>query len=140
MIIPNLMVTDMSKSIAFYRDGLGMKLKMTVKADRSFGLAAEADPEGAVFAVLDWNGAEIMLQTNESLSEELEIFSPAQKPSPAGTVYFRGFDGRTVINNLSSASIIKGPGLAWYGMLELYVRDPDGHVICLACPDGPTPV
>lgn len=34
MIVPNLMVQDMDRSVRFYRDTLGMALNMTVTPDR----------------------------------------------------------------------------------------------------------
>ncbi|MEO1280810.1 MAG: VOC family protein [Pseudomonadota bacterium] len=139
MIIPNLMVTDMAESLAFYCDKLGMTLKMTVNADKSFDMSGDGDTKLAVFAIVEWNGAELMLQTNASLAGDVNVFQPDQKPSASGTVYFRGMDGRLIVDRFEKSEVIKGPDLAWYGMVELYVRDPDGHVICLACPEGAPP-
>ncbi|MEL7048150.1 MAG: VOC family protein [Pseudomonadota bacterium] len=140
MIIPNLMVSEIARSIAFYRDRLGMDVKMTVNADKSFDMTGAGDVTKAVFAILTWNDQELMLQTNANLAAELpDVFQPDQKPVPAGTVYIRGLDPRTIQDRVEDGDIIKGPDLAWYGMLELYLRDPDGHIICCAAPDGTPP-
>ena len=138
MIVPNLMVTDIARSIAFYRDKLGLTVGTTVSSDKAFSTGGEIvrDP---VFAVLEWNGAQLMLQTVESLAEELPVFTVGQSPSPSGTVYLRGFDPELVSNRLTGDEIVKGPELSWYGMREMYVRDPDGHVICLGTPEGGAP-
>lgn len=138
MIIPNLMVTDMARSVAFYRDKLGLAVDMSVGADRSFAHGGEI-ADNAVFTVLAWDGAQLMLQTVASLAGDVPAFSADQTPSPGGTVYFRGFDPDTVAGNLSADEIVKGPETSWYGMRELYVRDPDGHIICLGAPDGAAP-
>ncbi len=137
MIVPNLMVTDMQRSVAFYRDVLGMKLTMAISPSRE--VLADSDGSGAVFATLEWDGDQLMLQTVESLAADVPSFSPGQRPTAGGTVYFRGLHPDTVAERVVSGQIVKGPELAWYGMKELYLRDPDGHIICLGAPEGPPP-
>jgi len=136
-IIPNLMVSDMRRSVAFYRDILGMTVVVMVAADRSI-LAVDAAAE-AVFTTLEWNGAQLMLQTTESLARELDAISPDHRPTASGTVYFRGFDPDTVLGKLAPEQVLRGPLRQWYGMRELYLRDPDGYILCLGIPDGPPP-
>ena len=138
MIIPNLMVTDMVRSIAFYRDKLGLTLSMTVASDQSFKQGGES-VEDPVFAILEWDGAQLMLQTVENLAQEIPDFDPAQRPAPGGTIYFRGFAPESAMERLSPGNIVKGPAPTWYGMRELYLRDPDGHILCLGVPEGEAP-
>lgn len=138
VIIPNLLVTDMQTSIAFYRDALDMKLVMAVDRDRQmFGEGDDAS--GAVFAILEWNGGQLMLQTAESLSAELQVFEAQQKPAASGTIYFRDLHPKDVLARVSESQVIKGPTLQWYGMMELYLQDPDGYVVCVGAPEGPPP-
>lgn len=49
MIVPNLMVTDLERSVAFYRDVLGMTVAFVVGPDRQ----VSEGPEGGVFATLE---------------------------------------------------------------------------------------
>lgn len=135
MIVPNLMVTDLERSVAFYRDVLGMTVAFVVGPDRQ----VSEGPEGGVFATLEWDGGQLMLQTVDSLAEELPVFAPGQSPSPAGTIYFRGLDPETVIPRLPENHLILAPFVQWYGMKEAYISYPDGHVLCLGVPDGPPP-
>lgn len=128
MIIPNLMVTDMARAVAFYRDVLGMRCAVAVRADRS--VLTDGGSEGAVFVTLEHAGAQLMLQTAASMAEELPMFRADQRPAPAGTVYVRGLDPDAVLPRAAPDSVVKGPLTQWYGMRELYLRDPDGHVIC----------
>ena len=137
MIIPNLMVTDMRRSVAFYRDVLGMTVVVMVAADRTI-LTGNTEAN-AVFTTLDWQGAQLMLQTAASLADDLDLFSPDEHPTTSGTIYFRGFDPETVLGKVASEQVVKGPLTMWYGMRELYLRDPDGYIICLGIPDGPPP-
>ncbi len=138
VIIPNLLVTDIEKSIIFYRDTLDMKLVMAVDRNRKMLVEGEG-ASGAVFAILEWNGGQLMLQTAESLSEELSTFESQQKPVASGTIYFRDLHPKDVLERVSEAQVIKGPSLQWYGMMELYLRDPDGYVVCVGAPEGPPP-
>ncbi|MEM9799661.1 MAG: VOC family protein [Planctomycetota bacterium] len=134
MIVPNLLVQDMPRSVAFYRDVLGMQVAMSVDADR--GYSERELRERAVFVALEWEGAQLMLQTRESLADELPHFAGAGAPSPWGTVYFRGFDPAKVAERVPDEARVKGPEVTWYGMSELTLRDPDGHIVTLAHPSG----
>lgn len=133
MIIPNLMVTDMARSLKFYRDKLGMQLAMAISPERD--VLADTDGRDCGFAILSAVDGQLMLQSRESL--RAEIASLPETPSFTGTVYMRGFDPRQVEARLDPSEIVKPMERTWYGMLELYVRDPDGYIICLGMADGP---
>ncbi|NBD95141.1 MAG: hypothetical protein GVY11_01520 [Gammaproteobacteria bacterium] len=80
-----------------------------------------------------------MLQTVASMAAELPVFDPQQAPAPAGTIYFRGLDPDAVLGRVPADRIVKGAVQQWYGMNEVYLRDPDGHIVCLGTPEGPPP-
>ena len=134
MIVPNLMVSDMARSVRFYRDTLGMTLTMTVSPERDVGWPG--DVGGAAFAVLEWDGAQLMLQTVESLAGELSVSAAGRGPAPSGTIYFRGMHPSSVRDRVGDEQVVKGPERSWYGMMELYLRDPDGYAACVGAPDG----
>lgn len=137
MIIPNLMVTDMARAIAFYRDVVGLQVTMMISDDRD--ILKPGDENRAVFATLDGLSSQLMLQTVESLADELPMFERGQTPHPAGTIYFRGMDPDEVTARASADQIVKTPFVQWYGMKEAYLRDPDGHIVCIGQPDGAPP-
>ncbi|MEM7269821.1 MAG: hypothetical protein AAF401_11275 [Pseudomonadota bacterium] len=130
MIVPNLYVADVASSVAFYQR-LGFRLTMSVSADQSF--SADTLVDATVFAQMKWGEAEIMLQSADSLSEELPSQSGA---APSGTIYLRGYHPDEAPDGLT---VIKPVATTWYGMREIYVSDPDGHILCLGAPDGPPP-
>lgn len=132
MIIPNLMVRDLGRAIAFYRDVIGLKLTLTVGADRSVAMGEIADD--AVFATLEGHGGQLMLQTEDSLGAELAPLAGGLPPRRSGTIYFRDVD--PAILDGKAVERLKAPETTWYGMREAYVADPDGHIICLGAPDG----
>ncbi len=137
LIIPNLLVTDMARSLAFYRDVLGLRVAVLVGADRS--VLADGDGADAVFATLEDVEGQLMLQTAASLAGELPAFEPDQVPVASGTIYCRGIDPAAVAGKVAPEQVVKGPLVQWYGMRELYLRDPDGYIVCLGVPDGPPP-
>ncbi len=145
MIIPNLMVRDIQQSLSFYRDLLGMEIVVLVSPEKD--VSFEGSGQGAAFATLEWKGMEgdpasggqLMLQTAESLASELDCYAPNSSPTASGTLYFRGFSPDTLIDKVPSDIIVKGPLVQWYGMKELYLRDPDGYIVCLGIPDGNPP-
>lgn len=137
MIVPNLMVTDMNRSIIFYRDVIGMTVTMMMSADRD--MLEPGRENQAVFALLECESGQLMLQTNASLAGELSVFRPDQRPIAAGTVYFRGMEPGPVGERAGEDRILKGPLVQWYGMKEVYLQDPDDHVICIGTPDGSAP-
>jgi catechol 2,3-dioxygenase-like lactoylglutathione lyase family enzyme len=133
MIIPNLMVTDMAASLAFYRGQLGLELVTAISATRD--ILGDTTGSDAVFVILAGQGGQLMLQTAASLREELPAL--AAQPAYTGTIYLRGLDPRPLTGRFASTQIVKPLERQWYGMLELYVRDPDGYIVCLAAADGP---
>ena len=137
MIIPNLAVSDMRRSLAFYAEVVGLSVKMTVAADRSFAMAPDSvdDP---VFAILELDGAEFMLQQRDSLAGDLPGIEIGA-PNNAGTIYIRGVSADDALARAPAGAVIKGPELSWYGMKEGYLRDPDGHILCLGAPEGDGP-
>lgn len=137
MIIPNLAVSDVSRSITFYTEVIGMKINMTVAANRQFAMAPETVARPA-FAILEWEGSKLMLQARESLGRDMPDVEIGV-PNSSSTVYLRGLSPASVINHVPPEAIISGPTLSWYGMMELYLRDPDGHILCLAAPEGDGP-
>lgn len=134
-IIPNLMVADMPASLGFYRDLLGFEVQFLVAASRDMR-PPETDGD-CIFASLKWAGAELMLQTATSLAEDLPGTTPSG--SFAGTIYLRGYDPEAALRSVPADCVVKGPFRQWYGMRELYLRDPDGHILCLGVPEGPPP-
>ena len=129
MIVPNLAVRDIARSARFYRDTIGMTLTMTLSPAREVGRPGEID--SASFPTLEWDDCQLMPQTVTSLVDELAVFEADHTPIPSGTFYFRGLHPDTMRDRVVPVDVVKGPQRSRYGMTELYVRDPDGYVICI---------
>ncbi|KAL1520172.1 hypothetical protein AB1Y20_023642 [Prymnesium parvum] len=137
-IVANLLVPDVSKTIEWYTRVLGCEVGFTVDTNHGFTIGQVR--EGTVFGTVKLGEAELMLQTAASLNQDLPlVFSPNSLPAFSGTLYVRGVDPEEVLPRLDQASIVKPPTQAWYGMYEMYVRDPNGYVLCLGVPKGEAP-
>ena len=136
---PNLMVTDIAASLAFYADGLGATIAFTVDPDKN------ADMDGgiidnAIFASVRLGETEMMLQERNNLAEDApHAFSKADTPGGTFSLYFRVDDVESVLARLGEVEIVKPLQMTWYGMHEVWVRDPDGYVITVGTPKGEAP-
>ena len=113
-------VSDLEKSIKFYKEGLGFPRK-------------ESPPEIAFFKL---NGSWLSLYNRESLAEDATVL-------PAGS----GFNGFTLSHNVASESevdqiieqavsvgaiLVKPPQKVFWGGYSGYFNDPDGYLLEVA--------
>lgn len=120
-LTPNLVVSDVSRSIAFYRDVLGMTLTRTVPDDGPF-----------VFASLECGSVEIFLNAMDAAAAEY----PAFKERPIGgtlTQFIEVTGVRAFYDSLAGKVTIVFPlEKKWYGVTEFAIADPDGYIITFA--------
>src|SRR5262245_28885564 len=120
-LTPNLVVSDVERSLAFYRDVLGFSVEITVP-----------DQSPYVFASLRSGAVEIFLNAPEPAIAEY----PAFNGRPIGgtlTLFIEvaGIDG--VYESLKSRVQVTMPlEKKWYGVTEFAFEDPDGYVITFA--------
>ncbi len=127
--IPLFSVFDVPTSIAFYRDVLGFEVVNTSKpftnAKDDFG-----------WAMLRLRGVELMV--NNAYEDNLRPAEPdrARIAAHADTViYFGCRDVDGAYASLRERGIAaKEPTIAYYGMKQVYVTDPDGYTLCFQWP------
>ena len=126
-VTPNLVVSDIDRSIAFYRDVLGFSV---------FGTVPDAAP--FVFAWMQRDGVNVFLNTVGPIKDE----HPELAARPIGgtaTMYMMieaespsaGIDALFDLVK-SKARVIMPPKDQFYGMREFGIEDPDGYVIFAA--------
>ena len=124
-LTPNLIVSSVERSIAFYRDVLGFAVQTTVP---------EASPY--VFAIVQSGGVEIFLNAPEPATTEY----PAFKDRPIGgtlTLFIQVDDVRGAHEALKGrVSIVMPLEKKWYGVTEFAFTDPDGYIITFAQPES----
>ena len=120
-LTPNLVVSDVSRSIAFYRDRLGFELETTVPENEPF-----------VFAIVRSGAVQIFLNAPGPAIEEY----PAMKDRPLGGTFtmFIEVTGieRTYDELKAEIPIVTPLETKWYGVTEFVVADPDGYLITFA--------
>ncbi|MEL6679728.1 MAG: VOC family protein [Pseudomonadota bacterium] len=136
-MIPNLMVTDMDRSVAFYRDVLGYAVEFAVDAERETRF--DGSHAGAVFVTLTLEGSSLMLQTRGAMIGDIPGITGETAPQSSIALYLRDVDPRPILGRAPESAVLKGPERSWYGMLEVTVADPDGYVITIGHADGPPP-
>jgi catechol 2,3-dioxygenase-like lactoylglutathione lyase family enzyme len=122
-LTPNLIVSNVERSLAFYRDVLGFAVAFTVP---------EASP--LVFAAVQSGPVEIFLNAPEAATAEY----PALKNRPLGgtlTLFIEVVGVRAVHDSLKDrVEIVMPLETKWYGMTEFAFEDPDGYLITFAEP------
>ena len=120
-LTPNLIVSDVERSIAFYRDVLGFSVTATVP---------DAAPN--VFAAVQSGAVEIFLNAAEPAAAEY----PAFKDRPIGgtlTLFIEVAGIREAFESLEGRVHVVAPlEHKWYGVTEFAFDDPDGYVITFA--------
>ena len=124
-LTPNLVFTNVERSIAFYRDVLGFTVQTTVP-----------DASPYVFAIVQSGGVEIFLNAPDPALAEY----PALKQRPIGgtlTLFIQVDDVRAAHEALTDRVTIVMPlETKWYGVTEFAFTDPDGYVITFAQPES----
>jgi uncharacterized glyoxalase superfamily protein PhnB len=113
---PLLIVSDIERSVAFYHDRLG------------FTLARQAtDSKGKIFwCRLERGGCSVMLQQAEE-----EEDGPAEGRGRGVIFYFICDDADVMYAELSGRGLrLDPPSVAYYGMKQVFVPEPDGYELC----------
>jgi uncharacterized glyoxalase superfamily protein PhnB len=126
-VTPNLIVSDIDRSIAFYRDVLGFTVVTTV-------------PDGApfVFAWMQRDAVSVFLNTPGSLTDTMPELA-ARTVGGTNTMFMiveagtpaEGIDA--LFDQVKSkARVVMPLKDQFYGMREFGIEDPDGYVIFAA--------
>jgi hypothetical protein len=123
-ITPVLYVQKIEDSLPFWLDRLGFTKTVSVP---------EGDHLG--FVVLVKDGAELMLQTWEGLRRDAPGLLPRGRGT-GGALFVEVADFADVCQKLEGADVVLPERTTFYGMREIGIREPSGHVIVFASPQG----
>ena len=138
-VTTNLMVIDMVRSLRFYHEVLGAPMAFTVDGDQNTTMPGEIGDE-VVFASLRIGEAELMLQERVNLLADSPAFDADTLPSASMTLYFRVDDVDAIAGRLpTDTEVLKPLQTTWYGMREIWIRDPDGYALTIGTPSGEPP-
>ena len=120
-LTPNLIVSDVGRSVVFYRDVLGFTLDQTVP-----------DAEPFVFAIVKSGDVQIYLNAPGPAVEEY----PAFKGRAIGgtlTLFIDVSDIGGLYEQLKDrVQVVMPLETKWYGVTEFAFLDPDGYIITFA--------
>jgi uncharacterized glyoxalase superfamily protein PhnB len=117
-LTPNLMVEDVARTLAFYRETLGFEVLTTLPEQEPFA-----------FAIVQRDGVELMFQSRLSLSDNV----PALTGVPIGasqTFYIEVTGIRDLYETLrDKVEIVVDFHDTFYGTQEFYFRDINGYIL-----------
>jgi uncharacterized glyoxalase superfamily protein PhnB len=131
----NMMVDDIHRTIDFYRQTLGFEHIMSVpKGAEEVHFKYDAG-RPLIYAAIRCGGIELMLQERESLMENVPAFEPGAATGGTLTFYFETDDIESLAQKLRGVcEVVRDLHDTFYGMREIYVRDPNGYVLGFAQP------
>ncbi|HTA41309.1 MAG TPA: VOC family protein [Bryobacteraceae bacterium] len=115
-----LMVDEIEKSLPFWVDRIGFRKTAEVPEGNKLG-----------FVILDRDGAEIMLQTIESVQKDTPQFVPGAPGNNVG-MFVEVEDFGDILKRLSGYPVALAERTTNYGMREIGVREPNGHIVIFA--------
>ncbi len=124
-VTAHLGVFDMPTSVAFYRDLLGFVIINQTQPGDDFD-----------WGMLRLGSADIMLNTAYDRGMRPAKPDAHRIAAHADTIlYFACPDVDAVYDHVRASGIrAEPPSVAWYGMRQLYMNDPDGYTLCFQCP------
>ena len=126
-VTPNLVVSNVERSLAFYRDVLGFSVTATVP-----------DAQPFAFAWMQRDGVSVFLNSLEAVRQDHEGL--ASRPLGGTGTLFIVLEAATVSEGVDAlfasigdrARVFMPLKDQFYGMREFGIEDPDGYVIFFA--------
>lgn len=117
-LTPNLMVEDVQETVNYYKDNLGFELIMSVPLNGNYQWAMMRSGE-----------VEIMLQSRETLTQELDLFDGIEIKA-SQTLYISVAGIEELFSRVcEKVEILKDLHTSYYGMTEFTMRDCSGYIL-----------
>jgi uncharacterized glyoxalase superfamily protein PhnB len=123
-LTPVLCVDEIEKSLPFWVDRIGFTKTVEVPEGSHLG-----------FVILVKDGAEVMLQTWESVKKDAPALAP-DGPATATFLFIEVEDFANILKRVAGCEIALPDRTTFYGMREIVVREPGGHLVCFAAKVG----
>lgn len=123
-ITPILIVDEIEPSLKFWVDQLGFTKTVEVP---------EGDKLG--FVILQREGTEVMMQSRESIKKDAGPGADAVLERDT-SLYIEVEDFADALKRVEGAEILVPERTTFYGMREIFVREPGQHIVGFAAPTG----
>lgn len=133
------MVLDVAEAVRFYSEVIGGEVAFVVDDQQQTSMDGTI-PDNAVFASVRMGTGEVMFQERSNLVEDAPMVEADSSPSGTFAMYMRVDAVDDVIARLpESTEVLKPVQFTWYGMKEIWIRDPAGYVLTIGSPEGEAP-
>lgn len=131
-LTPNLMTENVNATITFYCERLGFRMLMGLPFDTEHPINEFSAATPLQFAMLERNGAMLMIQERSSLAGECDLF--ANMPVSASATYYLEVEDldRLLAGLGDGVETVLPERVTFYGMREVWIRDNNGYVVTLA--------
>jgi hypothetical protein len=86
--------------------------------------------DALAFVILQHEGAELMLQTRQSLAADLPALSAFA--GPICGLFIEVGDFADLLRRVDGIEVVVAPRTTFYGMQEVVIREPGGNLVCFA--------
>ena len=132
-LTPDLMVTDVAKTVKFYTEKLGFNLAMLVPENEQAVATELTDGKKYVYAMVTRDEVFMMFMHKDAYAEDVPVLKGATVGASA-TLYC-DVDNVCELYELfknSGVEIVKDMAVTWYGMKEFYIKDCNGYILGFA--------
>jgi hypothetical protein len=120
-LTPVLIVEEIEKSLPFWIDRMGFQKTVEVPEGEKIG-----------FVILAREGAELMMQSIESVRKDVAAFAPDGPITRCCGLFIEVEDLEDIRKRLAGYPIALPERLTFYGMREIGVSEPSGHTVIFA--------
>lgn len=130
-MIVNLAVNDIASTIIYYRENFDFELQMLVDESKTIFDTEIKKELNYIWAMIKKDGVSIMLQSIESLKEDIGVFFDNISASLTLYIEVENVD-ELYLKIKDKVSIYKEIDTTWYGQKEFYIKDINGYILGFA--------
>jgi uncharacterized glyoxalase superfamily protein PhnB len=127
-MIVNLAVNDIASTIKYYQENFDFELQMLVDESKTIFDTEIKKELNYIWAMIKKDGVSIMLQSIESLKEDVGVFFDNIGASLTLYIEVENVD-ELYLKIKDKVSIYKDIDTTWYGQREFYIKDINGYIL-----------
>ena len=124
----NLTVKDIKETIKYYQENFNFKVQMLVDESKTIFDTQIKEELNYVWAMIQKDNISIMLQSVESLKEDVGVFFDNIGASLTLYIDVENVD-ELYLKIKDKVNIYKEITTTWYGQKEFYIKDINGYIL-----------
>ncbi len=124
----NLAVKDIKETIKYYQENFNFKVQMLVDESKTIFDTQIKEELNYVWAMIQKDNISIMLQSVESLKEDVGVFFDNIGASLTLYIDVENVD-ELYLKIKDKVNIYKEITTTWYGQKEFYIKDINGYIL-----------